>query len=159
MVLFFASYCWFPLLGQKLLLIEKRGTPNTERMELYDELTFQLKDDEVGWYTRQILDMDVNGQMILLGDTWIPIHEIERIKLKRQRALANIVGGALQVGGVSMILGDAWYTIRGRPEYTQGGIEFGFVNIAVGSAIRAIFAPIRYDLGKKRRLRAVDLTF
>ncbi len=145
--------------GQKFLLIERSGTPHTKRFSLYDEITFQLKDDTKGWYTRQILDMNPDARMILLGDTWIPINDIVRIRMSGKRVLASIIGGALQGGGVSMMLGDAWYTIRGNSKYTQGGLEFGALNIAVGSAIRALLGPIKYRLGKKTRLRVIDVTF
>ena len=144
---------------QRYVLIELSGDPDTQRIAMYDDLTFQLKDDEAGWYTRTILDLDVNRQMILLGNTWIAINDIARIRLKRQRVLANVIGGALQVGGISMFMGDVWYTLRGEQQYSQGGMEFGLINFAVGTAIRKIFAPIIYTLGKKRRLRVVDLTF
>lgn len=146
-------------LTQKVLLIERRGSPVTQRIEMYDELTFQLKDDPVGWYTRTIYDMDVNGQLILLGNAWVALGDIDRIKLKRQRTLVNILGGALQAGGISMFFGDVWYTLAGNPEFSQGGMEFGLINFAVGTAIRKVFAPIKYRIGKKRRLRVVDLTF
>jgi len=145
--------------GQKFLLIERSCTPRTKRLGLYDEITFQLRDDTKGWYTRQILDMNPDAQMILLGDTWMSIQDLSRIRMSNQRVLASIIGGALQGGGVSMMLGDAWYTIRGNPEFTQGGLEFGLLNIAVGSAIRALLGPIKYRLGKKTRLRVIDVTF
>ncbi len=145
--------------SQEFLLIERRGSPVTQRIAVYDELTFQLKDDNVGWYTRTILDMDANAQLIQVGDAWVAIGDISRIKLKRQRALANILGGALQVGGISMFLGDVWYTLAGNPEFSQGGMEFGLINFAVGTGIRLLFSPIKYNIGKKRRLRVVDLTF
>jgi hypothetical protein len=145
--------------AQKMLLIERRGTPVTQRIEIYDELTFQLSNDDAGWYTRTILDLDPNAQLIFIGDTWVSVDDIVKIKLKRQRALANILGGALQVGGISMFLGDVWYTVAGNPEFSQGGMEFGVLNFAVGTAIRKVFAPIRYRMGTKRRLRVVDLTF
>ena len=160
---FFGFACLlFPglLSAQKMLLIEKGGNPHTERLQLYDELTFTLMDDDKLWYKRQILDMDVNAQLLLLGDTWTAIADIGRIRLKRQRVWANLVGGALQGGGASMILGDLYYTIvKKQPEYTEGGMEFGLVNIAVGAGIRAAFAPIKYRFGGRKRLRAVDLTF
>jgi hypothetical protein len=145
--------------AQKTLLIERRGSPVTQRIQLYEDLTFKLKDDKVGWYTRTIYDLDANAQLIFLGDSWVAVEDIARIKLKRQRALPNILGGALQVGGVSMFFGDVWYTLAGNPEFSQGGMEFGILNFAVGTAIRKLFAPIKYNLGKKRRLRVVDLTF
>lgn len=148
------------LAGQKFLIIERSGTARTERIAVYDELTFQLKDDDKGWYTRQILDLNADAQLVLLGETWIPISDITRIFLKRQRVIPNIVGGALQVGGASMILGDIYYsTVRNAHQYTEGGIEFGLLNILVGTGLRALLSPIRYTLGKKTRLRVIDITF
>lgn len=148
-----------PVSAQLNLLIEKAGKARTERLLLYDELTFQLNDDDAGWYRRQILDMDANAQLILLGDTWTPLAEITRIKLKRQRVWPNLIGGALAGGGVTMMLGDAWWTLRGRPEFTQGGLEFGILNIAVGAGLKYALGPIKYKLGDRKRLRVVDLTF
>ncbi len=157
----FASFIFLHnLSGQKYLIIERTGKISTERIPIYEELTFQLKDDDKGWYTRQILDLNPDAQLVLLGDTWIPLSDITRIFLKRQRAIPNIIGGALQVGGASMILGDLYYSyIKDAPEYTQGGIEFGLLNIAVGTGLRALLSPIRYTLGKKTRLRVIDITF
>ena len=145
--------------GQKFLLIEVAGDPHTQRIAMYDDLTFQLKNDDAGWYTRRILDMDPNGQMIMLGDAWVALGDIERVRLKRKRALATLLGGALQVGGISMFMGDVWYTLRGEQQYSEGGMEFGLLNIAVGTLIRKLFEPIVYKFGKHRRLRVVDLTF
>lgn len=148
-----------PLRAQKYLLIERAGTPKTERIAMYEELTFKLRDDKTGWNTRQILDMDPNGQMIELGDTWVEIKDIEWIKMKRQRVIANVLGGALQVGGISMFLGDLWFTAIGEPEYSEGGMQFGLLNFAVGTGIRLVFAPITHKFDKRKRLRVVDLTF
>ncbi len=147
------------VLCQKYLIIERTGNPRTERIAIYDEITFELKDDDKGWYTRQILDLNADAQLILLGDTWIPLSDIDRIFLKRKRVLASVIGGALMGGGASMLLGDAYYIIRGNPEYTQGGNEFGVLNILLGTGIRALLGPIKYKLGRKTRLRVIDITF
>lgn len=149
-----------PLHSQKFLIIEKSGSPRTEKIAVFDEITFQLKDDDKGWYTRQIFDLNADAQLLLLGDTWIPVGDLSRIHLKRQRVLANVIGGALLGGGASMFLGDAYYTVvRNEPRYTQGGMEFGLVNMAVGAAIRALWSPIKYRLGDKIRLRVIDITY
>jgi len=145
--------------AQKYLLIEKRGNPKTERVAVYEYFTFQLKGDDE-WHTRQILGLNADAQLIELGDAWIPITDLTRIKLRRQRTWVNIVGGALQAGGASMLLADMYSTIaRGDPQYTQGGWEWGLVNMAVGTGLKAVLAPIKYHLGGKHRLRIVDLTF
>ena len=159
LLVFLMASSLVPCFGQLQLLIEKSGKPRSERLQLYDELKFKLKDDEVGWYTRPILDMDANGQMILLGDSWIPLTDISRIHLKRQRVIPNVIGGALAGGGATMILGDIWYTLRGNHRFTDGGMEFGLLNIAVGAGLKAALAPIKYRIGGNKRLRVVDLTF
>jgi len=151
--------CTLPVWGQKTLLIEVAGDPHTQRIAMYDDLTFQLKNDDAGWYTRKIIDMEPDGQMIMLGDSWVALEDIERIRLKKKRALATLLGGALQVGGITMFMGDLWYTVRGEQQYSEGGMEFGLINFAAGTLIRAIFEPIVYKFGKNRRLRVVDLTF
>ncbi|MEO5905242.1 MAG: hypothetical protein ABIQ11_00850 [Saprospiraceae bacterium] len=152
-------FAFFPKVTcQKFLIIERSGTPKTERIPMFDHLTFQLKDDDNIWYTRQIFDLNADAQLVLLGDTWFPISDISRIHLKRQRVLASVIGGALQVGGASMILGDLYYTVRNNHRYTDGGIEFGLINILVGTGIRSIIGPIKYRLGKKTRLRVIDVT-
>lgn len=159
LLLLFPSTSATNIYCQKFLIIERAGTPRTERIAIYDEITFELKDDDKGWYKRQILDLNADAQLILLGDTWVPLSDINRIYLKRKRVLATIIGGALQGGGLSMIMGDAYYTLRGNPEYTEGGMEFGALNIVLGTAIKALLGPIKYKLGKKTRLRVIDITF
>jgi hypothetical protein len=146
--------------GQKILLIEKAGNPRTERIQVFEELTFQLKEDDKGWYKRQIMDLNADAQLVLLGDTWTPLSDISRIRLRRQRAWSNIIGGALMGGGASMFLGDLWYTVvRDEPRLTQGGMEFGLLNIAVGAGIRSLFSPVKYKMGDRRRLRVIDVTY
>jgi len=145
--------------GQKYLLIEKRGNPKTERVALYEYFTFQLKGDEE-WHTRQVLGLNANAQLIELGDDWIPVSDLSRIRLRRQRTWVNIVGTALQAGGASMLLGDMYSTlVINEPQRTEGGWEWGLVNMAVGTGLKAVLAPIKYHLGGKHRLRIVDLTF
>lgn len=149
---------FLPLTGQRQLLIEKAGNPRPERLQIYDKITFQLRDDPVGWYTRQIFDLDAGGQMILLGDTWTSVRDISRLRLKRQRVIPNIIGGALAGGGASMFLFDLWQTVVGDPRISQGGMEYGAVNMAVGYGLKSWLGPIKYRLGNRKRLRVVDLT-
>mgnify|MGYP003577929479 CR=1 FL=1 len=73
------------LSSQKYLIIERTGTPKTERIAIFDEITFQLQDDDKGWYKRQILDLNADAQMVLLGDTWFALNDISRIHLKQAK--------------------------------------------------------------------------
>jgi len=147
--------------AQKYVLIEKRGNPKTERIAMYEYMIFQLQGDDKIWYNRQVLGLDADAQMIQLGDTWLPLSDLTRIKLHRERGWVNILGSALQAGGVSMILTDAYFTIRNEHEYSEGGWEFGLINIAVGTGLKALLSKIKYRLSVngRHRLRIVDLTF
>jgi hypothetical protein len=59
-----------------------------------------------------------------------------------------------------MLLGDMYSTlVINEPQRTEGGWEWGLVNMAVGTGLKAVLAPIKYHLGGKHRLRIVDLTF
>jgi hypothetical protein len=145
--------------AQKYLQIERAGNPKTIKIAMYEELTFQLKDDDAGWYTRQILDMDANGQMIMVGNSWVAVKDITRIKFKKHRAIATILGGALQVGGLTMFMSDLWYTVQGESQFSEDGMEWGLINFAVGTGIRMLWGPIKHNMGNRKRLRVVDLTF
>lgn len=147
--------------GQQYLLIEKAGNPKTERVQVYDEITFQLKNENI-WYHRQILGLNTDAQLIQLGDDWLPISDITRMQLKRQRTWVRIISTALVSGGASMFMGDAWYTVvRNEHRLTEGGMEFGLLNMAVGAGLYALLGPIKFKIGQeaKHHLRIVDLTF
>ena len=122
-------------------------------------LTFKLKDDNKGWYQRQILDLNTDAHLILLGDTWIAIKEIKSIKVGKKRTLATMVGNSLQRGGSSLLLGDVFYTLKGKPEFTQGGIESGLASIAIGTALKKWLSPVKYRFNQQTRLRIIDLTY
>ena len=156
------SFCFATLItlsSQEYLIIEQSGRLKNRRISQYEILTFKLKDDNKGWYHRQILDLNTDANLILLGDTWVPIKEIKSIKVGKMRTLATIVGNALQRGGVSFLMGDAFYTLKGKPEFTQGGLESGFASIALGTALKKWLSPVKYNFNQHTRLRIIDLTY
>jgi len=147
------------LTAQKYLQLERSGSLKVERFTREDKLRFKLYDDNVGWYERVIEDLNPSAQMVQLGTGWHEVQEISELWLYRKRVWPNIIGIALQAGGASMVLGDLYNTIRGDAYRTQGGWEFGLVNLAVGTGLRMALSPIRRKMGDKNRLRVIDLTF
>lgn len=145
--------------AQKFLQLERSGTLKVERFAIGEPLRFKLADDNVGWYSRYIEDLNPQGQLVMLGDGWYGPTAIHAIWLYRKRTWPTIVGVAMQAGGASMVLGDVYNTIRGEGYRTENGWEFGLVNIAIGTGLRALLSPIRHTLGPRKRLRVVDLTF
>lgn len=161
-LLFVMAVAWpaaVRLHAQKLLQFERSGSLKTERFSIGEQFRFKLIDDEVGWYERYIEDLEPEGQLIMLGSGWYGTKDIGAIWFYRKRVWPNVIGIALQAGGASMILGDLYNTIRGEGYRTENGWEFGLINIAVGTGLRAVLSPIRHKLSDKKRLRVLDLTF
>lgn len=147
------------LTGQKQLLFEKAGRLKPERFHIGEPFTFKLNNDTKLWYDRYIEDINQESKLVRLGQDWIPINEISNIKLQRQRGWVNVTGAALQAGGISSFTGDLFYTLRGEGHITQGGMEFGVLNFAVGTGLRFSLAKIYHKLSDRKRLRVIDLTF
>lgn len=145
--------------SQKQLLFEKYGRIKPERFQIGQPLTFKLVDNDSGWYTRYIEDLNPEASLIQLGPDWKQLSELDMIRLQRQRTWVNIGGGALQAGGISMFTGDLFFTLRGDGRFTQGGMEFGLINFAVGTGLRLALAKIKYKLSERKRLRIIDLTY
>jgi hypothetical protein len=147
------------LQAQKFLQLERTGSLKVERFAIGEQFRFKLPDDDAGWYERYIEDLNPEGQLIMLGNGWYGTKDISAVWYYRKRVWPNVVGIALQAGGASMILGDLYNTIRGEGYRTENGWEFGLINIAVGTGLRAALSPIRHKLSDRKRLRVVDLTF
>ena len=158
LIFLLALMCAWPAHSQKFLQLEKSGSLKSTRFYPGDELTFRLKNDDTGWYTRLIYDFDLENNLILVQGHELPLDSISMIRLPRTKAM-QIVGGALQVGGINMILFSAYYSIFRDYDADWSTILSGVANIAVGTALRSLFASKRFKPGKRKRLRLLDLNF
>lgn len=151
----------FPLssTAQKLLQIEKRNSLKTQRYYIGDEVVFQLEGDDDFWYREKIKDILVDANSVLFTNRIINISKITKIRsFKNQswsRGLSNnafVAAGGFT--GLSLLA-------AALTEFMLSGASIIIPGTAViaGLAIRLIFKRKTYRMGKKRRLRVLDLTF
>ena len=142
--------------GQKLLLIEKAGSPKTRKIYIGDELTFKLRSAE-GWYNAVIEDLRVDTNLIVFPRQYVSPSEIEafRYELNWPRP----VGRSLMVFGVS------WSVFAGIADIANIGYEYEWRDAIIsGTAVLAgVVIPLTFKhryvrFGKRKRLRIVDLT-
>lgn len=142
------------LLGQKVLQLERFGSAKVKKYYIGEDLNYQLVGDKT-WYQGTIQDLIVDEGIILFEDRYIKVEDIKTLR-KRQRWSKNI-GNQLYIFGASWLVFSAAGTIVGWELRWDTAIISGSA-IATGWLIKNIFKYKKYKLGKKRRLRLLDLT-
>ncbi len=145
--------------AQIYLQLEKAGTLKTIRYSEGDVLTFRLKNDDKGWYDRTIVSIDVQGKRLIFPDVVMSVDSIDAIRLDRKAVGAQILGGALQVGGINQILFNGYYAIFQDRKLEWGSMGFGALNIVVGTVLKRLFRHPVFNISERKRLRLIDLNF
>lgn len=146
--------------AQKLLQIEKAGTLKTQRYYIGDEVIFQLSGElENHWFKERIVDIMVDSKSILFTNRLVKISDITKIRsFKNQgwsRGLSNnafVAAGSFT--GLSLIA--AAFT---EFMLSPATIIIPGTTIVAALIVRFIFRRKTYRIGKKRRLRVLDLNF
>ena len=147
--------------AQKVLQLEKGGSHRTTKIHVGETIIFKLKNDDSGWYERAILDIYPNTGYLNLEGVQIHVDSIAKLKFDDRPFVPNLIGTALQAGGINMILFDVsrgliWDKERGVNGPT---IISGVANIAVGTILKKIFNSKKFKVTKRKRLRLLDLSF
>ena len=146
-----------PLLGQKVLQLEKIGKVATTKIHLGENIFVRTTDDPDFWFEGKLEDVMVEAQAIVFEDRLIPLKDIIAIK-RRKRSALNAAGKGMQFSapipaGYELIYGSINPPIEWKSLAFFSGGAF-----LLGSIMR-LFPPKQYRLGKKYRLRVLDLTF
>jgi hypothetical protein len=139
--------------------LERAGTLKTIRYSAGDQLTFQLKHDDTGWNERTIVSIDVSGDRLVFPDVVIHVDSIAAIQLYRKALAAQILGTALQGGGINLILFTGYDAIFRERDLDWTAVASGIANIAVGTVVKHIFRHPVFRISPRKRLRLLDLNF
>jgi len=147
------------LQAQKTLILEKRGTTKTKRFYEGDEITYRLKGEKV-WETATIIRMIPEQNILVLDKLYIKVDEIDALLKIKTRRRANGLGAQLYV------FGTAWaaYTaiddlvVSERETDWEAAAYVAGTSFLVGTILRLLPKTKTIKLGKKRRLRLLDLT-
>lgn len=145
--------------AQIYLQLEKAGTLKTIRYAEGDMLTFRLKNDDKGWYERTIVSIDVPGKRLIFPDVVMSVDSIDAIRLDRKAVVAQVLGGALQIGGINQILFTGYYALFQDRKLDWGSMGFGALNIIVGTVLKRLFRHPVFNVSQRKRLRLIDLNF
>jgi len=154
---FFPNYSLF---AQKLLQIEKVGSLKTQRYYIGDEVIFQLEGEEDDyWYRERIIDILVEANSVLFTNRVIKISSITKIRSFKDRGWSrNLSSRAFLASGAFVafsLIGSATTEFM----LNRASAIIPGATIIVGLAIRLIFRRKTYKIGKRRRLRVLDLNF
>lgn len=143
--------------AQKFLQIERVGSFKVKRYYQGEEVTFRIAGDDY-WYTEEIVDIMIPEDVILFTHRMIKVSDISHIRSFKPRRWSKPMGQQLYNFGLGWIvfsLGDALF---GNP-ITRAIIEVPLVAGLTGFLIQKLFRHRTFKMGKKRRLRILDLTF
>ena len=146
------------LFGQKVILVEKAGRPKSQKLYINSIVTFKLKGDDV-YYTYAIEDILVDAQAIVFPKRIVQLDQIESFRRPRN---------GMKVLGISLItFGAGWSTFAAIGTATDGNPDTKYetsdaivsaVTVGSGFLFASLFKWKTTKFGKRKRLRAVDLT-
>lgn len=144
--------------AQKVLQIERYGSPKTKKIYIGERITYKLKHDE-GWYSGEIEDLLVEKNLIALNDRYISMDSIE--------AFRRPVGWSKGVRTSLYTFGAAWSGSALIGTLTDDNPKTNYLwsdaivtgtSWLLGWVTPKIFKNKVTKFGKKRRLRMLDLT-
>ncbi len=149
------------LSAQRVLLVEKRNSPRTQKLYAGDFIQYRLFGEE-DWYRGEIYDLRADEQLIVLEDRYIDIQQVEMFRYGRPWSSA--AGTGLTTFGVSWsffaLVGTA---TDGNPDtsYRWSDAMVSATSIGLGLLIPRLFGrrKMRFGEEEKRRLRIIDISF
>ncbi len=148
-----------PLAGQRVLQIEKYGSPKTKKIFIGDEITYRLKNQE-DYHTIVIEDILVDQNLLVGKDRYVHVPDIN--SLRRDVTWARPMGRSL------FLFGTGWSGFAFVGTLTDGNPDTQYRwsdAVVTGSAyllaltLPKLFVYKKTRIGKRRRLRVLDLTF
>lgn len=142
------------LFSQKVLQLERFGSPKVKKFYIGEDLNYQLIGDKT-WYTGTIQNLIVEENIILFENRYVKLDDIRT--LRKRLHWSKTIGNQLYVFAGSWLVFSAAGTLVGWELRWDTAIISGSALVS-GWLIKNIFKYKKYKLGKKRRLRLLDLT-
>lgn len=144
-------------LGQIFLQLEVDREVVPLRFAPGDMLVYKSAETGDDWQTRRIERLIAEDQIIVFADSWLNIQDLTHVKVRNQPGWV--------VGKILTTFGSAWFVFGGiahlTTDYTFTWRDFtiGAVGVGLGWLITKFASSRTYKLGKKHRLRIVDISF
>ncbi len=158
LLLFYFFFSVLPTHAQKVLQMEKRGKVETKKYFLGEELTFQLKGGS-DWYTDVMIDIKVEDEIIVFSERFVKVGDIKTIKSYKNARFANRMEKSLYSFGAAWLLFSLGGTLVSDEPLNDLTWKVPVASAGLGFLIKKLFYSRKYKIGKKRRLRLLDLSF
>lgn len=142
------------LAAQKFLQMERVGKVKVKKYYIGDDLTYRINDDDT-WYSGTIQDLKVDEGIILFENRFVRIEDIRVIR--KRRTWSRAVGRNMYNFAAGWLLFSAGGTLVGW-DFEWDSVLIPAAAASTGFLIQKLFKYKRYKIGKKRRLRMLDLT-
>jgi hypothetical protein len=154
---FLSCCCILP--AQKVLQLEKYGSPKTQKIHIGEVLTYRLAEDD-HFTTAYLEDIRVEEGLLQMGEYYVKVDDI--VELRYERRWAKAAGSSLFWFGIGWsgfsFLGN---TFDGDNTTNYGFQDAGLTLTAIGFSylIPRLFKYKRIKIGARKRLRPLDLRF
>ncbi|MCB9265203.1 MAG: hypothetical protein H6558_09280 [Lewinellaceae bacterium] len=145
--------------AQKVLQIEKYGNPRAEKIFIGDPVTYQLKGEDI-FHDSYIEDIRVEDSLLVLDDRYVNVFDISALRYERTWPRAT---------GISLFwFGIGWSgfaaigtALDGNDDtkYRWSDAVVSASALSLSFAIPRLFRNKTVKIGKRRRLRLLDLRF
>ncbi len=160
LLLTLALLCSVPTLtAQRILLLEKTNSAQTAKVYEGETLKFRMEGDDF-WQSGPIREMRPDIQALVINDRFILLEEIEIVH--RGKTFAAAAGYSLMTFGAAWsIFAGLGYNTDGDPNSQYGAMDLGVTAVSIGSGflLNKLLGQNKFRVGKKRRLRIVDINF
>ena len=146
------------LYAQKVLQIEKIGRVKTKKIQIGTTIFIKVTGDNKTWYETEIMDISVPGNMLVLDLGTYSIDDIIALQTVKQSKSGNSIGYKLMVFGALGLLYSPLDLAFGK-EYNTNYVIIAGSSIITGLIFRKLMNSRHYRIGKKYRLRVLDLNF
>lgn len=154
--------CCLPIIcnAQKVLQLEKIGSAKTTKFVAGNAIVYQMEGDDI-WYEATIEEIRADAGFIMLNDRLVDVTKIVALKSFKNRKLSYSASRKLYTFAGSWV----FFGIADRLIFNKSPDRAGIPLIvipavsalAIGYTIRKIFDHRIYKMGKKYRLRLLDL--
>ena len=154
------SFCLFfcnNALSQKVLQIEKYGKAKTKKIYIGEQITYQLKGSK-NWYSEILVDIKVEEQILIFTNRYVKVRDITNLKSFKNAGMAKNLQYSLYSFAASWAFYSLGATLFDEP-LTLSAATVPASSLALGWTIRKLFSSKKIRIGKRRRLRALDIGF
>lgn len=143
--------------GQKALLIEKRGSLKTVKIFVGETIYYKLKSDKKQWLEERIIDIKIEEGYVLFENRIVHVDSIYAIQFRNARnavkTIANVLIGFSYAWNFWTIVS----LIDGTP-FNWSTIAIGVGSFVVGQLLKQVLFKT-YKFKGRKRIRLIDLTF